>query len=344
MNFLSCCSDFSIRCGDAFAFLVLCRVRAGGDFRHDGRDQSCPWRIHHVRRLRDCRRPRASGCRCRCDPVRGAGRRNGRASLSSALVVRQLYGRPMDTIVATWGLSLIATQGTLIVLGLQHVGHRHPAGQLHGRGLFILDLSPGADGRAQCGAGRALSASSMRTRFGMLARATIQVPHMAEALGSDTRFVYSMTFGLGAALAGGRRAVRTDHDDGADHGRHVHRGGVRHGRGRRGGRVPRHRARRRLARAGQGHHDLMGGQLFGQIGLLVAVILVIRVLPEGYLRQDPPRAGLARIAQRNRNPVARAWAMLEGPQTLGRGRSSGPACRSWSRSQLAIPLVADGYT
>src|SRR5258708_14638352 len=41
-----------------------------------------------------------------------------------------------------------------------------------------------------------------KTRFGILARATIQLPHMAEALGVDTRFMYSMTFALGAALAG----------------------------------------------------------------------------------------------------------------------------------------------
>jgi len=41
-----------------------------------------------------------------------------------------------------------------------------------------------------------------RTRFGILARATIQMPQMAEALGVKTRVVYSLTFGLGAALAG----------------------------------------------------------------------------------------------------------------------------------------------
>ena len=33
------------------------------------------------------------------------------------LVVRHLYDRPLDTIVATWGISLIATQGMLIFLG-----------------------------------------------------------------------------------------------------------------------------------------------------------------------------------------------------------------------------------
>ena len=33
------------------------------------------------------------------------------------LVIRHLYERPLDTIVATWGISLIASQGTLILLG-----------------------------------------------------------------------------------------------------------------------------------------------------------------------------------------------------------------------------------
>jgi branched-chain amino acid transport system permease protein len=41
-----------------------------------------------------------------------------------------------------------------------------------------------------------------KTRFGVHARATIQVPHMAEALGVNTRLIYCLTFGLGSALAG----------------------------------------------------------------------------------------------------------------------------------------------
>ena len=36
--------------------------------------------------------------------------------LVELLVIRHLYERPLDTIVATWGLSLIATQGTLIMV------------------------------------------------------------------------------------------------------------------------------------------------------------------------------------------------------------------------------------
>ncbi len=33
------------------------------------------------------------------------------------LVIRHLYQRPLDSIIATWGISLIATQGVLILLG-----------------------------------------------------------------------------------------------------------------------------------------------------------------------------------------------------------------------------------
>ena len=44
------------------------------------------------------------------------------------IVIRQLYERPLDTIVATWGLSLIATQGTLILVGSTMAGVGTPFG------------------------------------------------------------------------------------------------------------------------------------------------------------------------------------------------------------------------
>lgn len=40
------------------------------------------------------------------------------------------------------------------------------------------------------------------TQFGNRARATIENPKMADALGIDTRKIYTLTFGLGAALGG----------------------------------------------------------------------------------------------------------------------------------------------
>ncbi|NPD65987.1 branched-chain amino acid ABC transporter permease [Lichenicola cladoniae] len=117
------------------------------------------------------------------------------------LVIRHLYGRPLDSIVATWGISLIATQGTLIVLGSSLPGIGTPFGSVPFGGysypIYRLVLI-GAAVLLLVGLYILFNA----TRYGTVARATIQVPHMAEALGVDTRLVYSLTFGLGAALAG----------------------------------------------------------------------------------------------------------------------------------------------
>jgi branched-chain amino acid transport system permease protein len=197
------------------------------------------------------------------------------------LVIRHLYGRPLDTIVATWGVSLIATQGTLVLLGSTMQGVGTPLGSFALGGLsysvyrFVL-----------IGAALAVLAFLYivfnRTKFGVLARATIQVPHMAESLGVDTRRVYSLTFGLGAALAGLTgglyaptmtmvptmgatfivEAFVTVVVGGAD----VFLGTAP--------------AAAVLAIV-KASLTSWQGQLFGQIGLLVAVVIVIRVLPKG---------------------------------------------------------------
>ena len=197
------------------------------------------------------------------------------------LVIRHLYGRPLDTIVATWGVSLIATQGTLIVLGSTMQGVGTPLGSFALGGLsysvyrFVL-----------IGAALAVLAFLYivfnKTRFGVLARATIQVPHMAESLGVDTRLVYSLTFGLGAALAGLTgglyaptmtmvptmgatfivEAFVTVVVGGAD----VFLGTA---------------PAAAILAIVKASLTSWQGQLFGQIGLLVAVVIVIRVLPKG---------------------------------------------------------------
>jgi urea ABC transporter permease protein UrtB len=197
------------------------------------------------------------------------------------LVIRHLYGRPLDTIVATWGVSLIATQGTLIFLGSTMQGVGTPLGSFALGGLsysvyrFVL-----------IGAALAVLAFLYivfnKTKFGILARATIQVPHMAESLGVDTRRVYSLTFGLGAALAGLTgglyaptmtmvptmgatfivEAFVTVVVGGAD----VFLGTAP--------------AAAVLAIV-KASLTSWQGQLFGQIGLLIAVVIVIRILPKG---------------------------------------------------------------
>ena len=197
------------------------------------------------------------------------------------LVVRQLYDRPMDTIVATWGLSLIATQGTLIVLGSSVPGVGVPLGSFtvghYSYSTYRLVLIVAA---LAVLAGLYLAFN--KTRFGVLARATIQVPHMAEALGVDTKFVYSMTFALGAALAGLigglyaptmtivptmgstfiMEAFVTVVVGGAD----IFLGTA---------------PAAAVLGVVKATMTSWQGQLFGQIGLLFAVIIVIRVLPKG---------------------------------------------------------------
>ncbi|PRH84775.1 branched-chain amino acid ABC transporter permease [Labrys okinawensis] len=202
-------------------------------------------------------------------------------ALVEVVIIRHLYHRPLDTIVATWGLSLIATQGTLIVLGSTMAGVGTPFGSfqvadysysLYRVVLFCMAIAVLAG----------LYALFNWTRFGVMARATIQVPHMAAALGIDTRLVYGLTFALGAGLAGLAgglyaptmtlvptmgttfimEAFVTVVAGGAD----VFLGTAP--------------AAAILAVVKSGMTSWQG-QLFGQIGLLIAVIIVIRVLPKG---------------------------------------------------------------
>ncbi len=126
-------------------------------------------------------------CRCRLRSCRGAHRRrHWSARWSSVVVIRHLYDRPLDTIVATWGLSLIATQGTLIMVGSTMAGVGTPFGSFtvgdYSYSIYRLVLFASA-----LGVLAGLYMLFNWTRFGVLARATIQVPHMAAALGVDTK-------------------------------------------------------------------------------------------------------------------------------------------------------------
>jgi len=201
--------------------------------------------------------------------------------LVERLVIRHLYDRPLDTIVATWGISLAATQGTLIVLGSTMQGVGTPLGSFAVGGLsfsvYRLVLIAAAVAVLAT-----LYLIFNKTRFGVHARATIQVPHMAESLGVDTRRMYSLTFGLGAALAGLTgglyaptmtmvptmgatfivEAFVTVVVGGAD----VFLGTA---------------PAAAILAIVKAALTSWQGQLFGQIGLLVAVVIVIRVLPKG---------------------------------------------------------------
>lgn len=117
------------------------------------------------------------------------------------LVVRRFYGRELGALVVTWGVSLILSQGTLLLLGpfmpsIQIPGGSVAVGQYSFSDYWLILI--------------ALTAAIVavlwwvynRTHFGLQARATMQNAAMARALGVDTGRVYMLTFGLGAGLAG----------------------------------------------------------------------------------------------------------------------------------------------
>lgn len=280
MDFLSSAFGFIYQCGDAFAFLVLAACGLAVIFGMMGVINLAHGEFIMCGAYVTVNAARA-GMPLPLAVLCGALVAGLIGLVIERLVVRQLYERPMDTIVATWGLSLIATQGTLIVLGSSVPGVGVPLGS-----FTVGHYSYSTYRLVLIGVALAVLAGLYlafnKTRFGVLARATIQVPHMAETLGVDTKFVYSMTFALGAALAGLTgglyaptmtivptmgstfimEAFVTVVVGGAD----IFLGTAPAA------------AVLGIVKAAMTSWQ---GQLFGQIGLLFAVIIVIRVLPKG---------------------------------------------------------------
>ncbi|WP_293914777.1 urea ABC transporter permease subunit UrtB [Deinococcus sp.] len=130
-------------------------------------------------------------------------------ALLEVAVIRRLYGRPLDTLLATWGISLILQQAARQIFGSTGVPVTAPdwlngavnitSGLLSGLSfpyvrLFVIVLA-------------ALVLFGMwwllgRSRFGMHVRAVNQNREMAAALGVNTRRLDMLVFALGAGIAG----------------------------------------------------------------------------------------------------------------------------------------------
>ena len=118
------------------------------------------------------------------------------------LLIRWLYGRMVDTLLATWGLSLLfigiitsifgASTSTTISppLGVVTIGEYSSSGyELFLIGVVIALLI-------------AVYCVLKFTTLGLVARGTMQNADMASALGVSTSRIYMITFGLGAAVSG----------------------------------------------------------------------------------------------------------------------------------------------
>lgn len=120
-------------------------------------------------------------------------------------LIRHLYKRPLDTLLATWGLSLVMQQIFRSVFGAQEVGVPMPDWLLGSwqatetidiplNGLFVMALSL----TTTC----AVFLFLFRSRWGLRIRAVTQNRVMSGAVGINTKKVDRITFAVGCGIAG----------------------------------------------------------------------------------------------------------------------------------------------
>jgi branched-chain amino acid transport system permease protein len=121
--------------------------------------------------------------------------------LVERLIVRFLYGRMIDTMLATWGLSLLLIGLVTLVFGNTAVsvpapipGYQIGRYQMGGYNLFIVAVAV----MLVIGMWLVLR----YTRVGLIARGAMLGPDIVSALGHNPRTIYMLTFTVGAALSG----------------------------------------------------------------------------------------------------------------------------------------------
>ncbi len=125
--------------------------------------------------------------------------------LLERVVIRHLYNRPLETLLATWGISLILIQTVRLIFGAQNVAVANPdwlAGGVelaHGLVLpynrigvvvFVIAVSAG------------VWVLLYKTRLGLNVRAITQNRNMAACVGIPTKRLDAWMFGLGSGIAG----------------------------------------------------------------------------------------------------------------------------------------------
>ena len=120
-------------------------------------------------------------------------------------LIRFLYKRPLDTLLATWGLSLIMQQLFPTIFGAREVTPTLPDWLMGSfaptetvdipiNGVFVMGLTLALTG--------CVWLFMYRSRMGLRMRATVQNRAMSGAVGINTRWVDRFTFALGCGIAG----------------------------------------------------------------------------------------------------------------------------------------------
>jgi urea transport system permease protein len=120
-------------------------------------------------------------------------------------VLRWLYGRPLETLLATWGISLILIQAVRSLFGAQNVPLENPAWM--SGGLAVLPNLTLPYNRLVIIAFAALVLLGValviaRTRLGLMVRGVTQNRRMAACVGVNTARVDTLAFALGSGIAG----------------------------------------------------------------------------------------------------------------------------------------------
>ncbi|WP_370981568.1 urea ABC transporter permease subunit UrtB [Agaribacterium sp. ZY112] len=120
-------------------------------------------------------------------------------------LIRHLYKRPLDTLLATWGLSLIMQQAFRTIFGAREVSPTLPEWLLGSyqptdmidiplNGMFVLALTIVVTG--------GVFYLLLKSSWGLQVRATTQNRVMSGAVGINTKLVDRLTFALGCGIAG----------------------------------------------------------------------------------------------------------------------------------------------
>ncbi len=120
-------------------------------------------------------------------------------------VIRWLYGRPLETLLATWGISLMLMQLVRTVFGAQNVEVANPSWMSGGvtvLGSLVLSYNRIVIIFFALFVVVAVWLILNKTRLGLFVRAVTQNRRMAACVGVSTGKIDMMTFGLGSGIAG----------------------------------------------------------------------------------------------------------------------------------------------
>jgi urea transport system permease protein len=120
-------------------------------------------------------------------------------------VIRFLYGRPLETLLATWGISLVLMQGVRSLFGAQNVGVENP-GWMSGGVVLMGNLTLPWNRIVIIGFALAVLVAVTllisKTRLGLFVRGVTQNRPIASCMGVNTARVDTYAFALGSGIAG----------------------------------------------------------------------------------------------------------------------------------------------